>query len=95
MTELTSEYFNLNKICRLCMGNDLYLSPLFIDNKNNIISEKIVVLFPQLKLSADDALPNQVCSECVNHGNSSYNFMLKCKHSNTTLRRLLGNQHTL
>ncbi|PSN32033.1 hypothetical protein C0J52_22323 [Blattella germanica] len=78
---------DLNKICRLCMGKDINLLPLFVKDDN--LSEKIMNLSPRLKLHTDDGLPSQICSLCVNQVNTSYNFKLQCETSDITLRRLL------
>ncbi|KAJ9590954.1 hypothetical protein L9F63_015998 [Diploptera punctata] len=74
LTDLAAN-FNLNTICRLCMGKGLNLLPLFV--QDNILSEKIMAIIPVLKLSADDGLPGQVCLQCVNQVNTSYNFKLQ------------------
>ncbi|PSN32036.1 hypothetical protein C0J52_22324 [Blattella germanica] len=46
LTDLATT-FNLNKICRLCMGKDMNLLPLF--GHDDSLSEKIMNLSPRLK----------------------------------------------
>ena len=41
--------FNLNKVCRLCMGQDLNFLPLFV--QDNALSEKVMALIPEIKVS--------------------------------------------
>ena len=43
-----SDDFNLSKICRLCMGKDLNVMPLFVDSS---LSDKIITIIPLLKVS--------------------------------------------
>ncbi|PSN42965.1 hypothetical protein C0J52_09705 [Blattella germanica] len=90
LTEIVAT-FNFNQICRLCMGQDLNLLPLFV--KQSSLSEKVLALFPVLKLSSSDGLPGQICSQCVNQVNTSYSFKLQCETSDLTLRRLLDFRH--
>jgi hypothetical protein len=42
---------------------------------------------------AGDSLPEQVCHQCIEQVNSSYNFKLQCESSDIALRRYLRNLH--
>ncbi|PSN43482.1 Transcription factor Ouib [Blattella germanica] len=79
---------NFNKICRLCMKEPKEkLLPLF--DKGNIFLEKINCLVPVLKLHLNDGLPEQVCSQCIQQVNESYNFKLQCETTDLTLKQLI------
>jgi hypothetical protein len=40
-----------------------------------------------------DSLPAQVCHQCIQQVNSSYNFKLQCESSDIALRQYLRNLH--
>jgi hypothetical protein len=42
---------------------------------------------------AGDSLPEQVCHQCIEQVNSSYNFKLQCESSDIALRQYLRNLH--
>lgn len=54
----------------------------------SIIQNEIASV-PMFQLCVDDGLPAQVCSQCVQQINTSYNFKLQCETSDVTLRKLL------
>ena len=39
-------------------------------------------------MRADDGLPGQVCSQCIQQVNSSYNFKQRCEDTDTILRKM-------
>ena len=47
--------------------------------------------FSSLQMFAGDSLPAQVCHQCIQQVNSSYNFKLQCESSDIALRQYLRN----
>ncbi|KAJ9576887.1 hypothetical protein L9F63_006505 [Diploptera punctata] len=78
---------NFDKVCRLCMSQENMLFPLFKNEEN--LHQKVMDIIPDLLLRADDGLPRQVCSQCLQQVNSSYDFKQHCENTDTILRKLL------
>ncbi|KAJ9576898.1 hypothetical protein L9F63_028415 [Diploptera punctata] len=81
---------NFSEICRLCMGKEPDMIPLFIDEDN--LLERIINFIPMLKLYAEDGLPAQVCPQCVQRVHECYNFKLQCETVDATLRQLINSR---
>ncbi|PNF15585.1 hypothetical protein B7P43_G16485 [Cryptotermes secundus] len=80
---------DFNKICRLCMAQPSgTLLPIFSQEDN--LPGKVMTLMPLIKLCINDGLPSQVCSQCVQQVNTSYNFKLQCETADATLKQLVG-----
>ncbi|XP_023701959.1 zinc finger protein OZF [Cryptotermes secundus] len=83
---------NFGHICRLCMERDDTFVPLF--EKGGCLLYRIKTLAPKLKLSSGDGLPSQVCQQCAQQVNASYDFKLRCESSDATLRQYLSKMQT-
>lgn len=82
---------NFSTICRLCLGQKDGLLPLFGDDDS--LPARIMTFAPVIKMFAGDSLPSQVCHQCIQQVNSSYNFKLQCENSDIALRQYLRELH--
>ncbi|XP_021920289.1 zinc finger protein 37 homolog isoform X2 [Zootermopsis nevadensis] len=82
---------NFSSICRLCLGQKDGLLPLF--GEDDSLPARIMTFAPVIKMLAGDSLPEQVCHQCIQQVNSSYNFKLQCESSDIALRQYLRNLH--
>ncbi|XP_030759283.1 zinc finger protein 761-like isoform X2 [Sitophilus oryzae] len=74
------------RVCRTCLAhNDLYL----IDNVNRegLDLKEIIENWTPLKLKKNEKLPRKMCQRCINDMYQTYQFLLKCKKSEETLKR--------
>ncbi|KAJ9599466.1 hypothetical protein L9F63_010053 [Diploptera punctata] len=78
---------NFSCICRLCLGQKDGLLPLFGEDEN--LPARIMTFAPVIKMFAGDNLPSQVCQQCIQQVNSSYNFKLQCESSDIALHQYL------
>lgn len=82
----------MNKICRICLEEGA-LSSVFTKNFNMFLSDMIEYCC-NLKISKDDGLPEQVCSNCVYKLGVTYHFKKTCESADIKLRQYLGIQVT-
>lgn len=78
---------NFSSICRLCLGQKDGLLPLF--GEDDSLPARIMTFAPVIKMFVGDSLPAQVCHQCIQQVNSSYNFKLQCESSDIALRQYL------
>ncbi|XP_030760392.1 zinc finger protein 813-like [Sitophilus oryzae] len=74
------------RVCRTCLAHkDLYL----IDNVNRegLDLKEIIENWTPLKLKKNEKLPRKMCQRCINNMYQTYQFLLKCKKSEETLKR--------
>ncbi|PSN40512.1 hypothetical protein C0J52_11687 [Blattella germanica] len=78
---------NFNCICRLCLLQKDEMLPLFGEDES--LPARIMTFAPVIKMFLGDSLPSQVCQQCIQLVNSSYNFKLQCESSDIALHRYL------
>ncbi|XP_021920658.1 zinc finger protein 771-like isoform X2 [Zootermopsis nevadensis] len=83
---------NFSHICRLCMVQNDKFVPLF--EKGGYLLFRIKTVAPKLKLSSGDGLPSQVCQQCAQQVNTSYDFKLRCENTDAILRQYLTKMQT-
>lgn len=69
------------------MERDDTLVPLF--EKGGYLLFRIKTLAPKLKFSSGDGLPSQVCQQCAQQVNTSYDFKQRCESTDSILRQYL------
>ncbi|XP_072938967.1 uncharacterized protein [Epargyreus clarus] len=83
----------MNKICRMCLEEGV-LSSIFTRNFNLSLSDMIEYC-TNIKISKNDGLPEQMCSNCVYKLGVAYHFKQTCESADIRLRQYLGLQPAL
>ncbi|XP_013187113.1 zinc finger protein OZF isoform X1 [Amyelois transitella] len=78
----------MNKICRICLEEGV-LSSIFTKNFNLTLCE-MIEYSSNIKISKNDGLPEQMCSNCVYKLGIAYHFKQTCERADVRLRQYLG-----
>lgn len=78
----------MNKICRICLEEGV-LSSVFTKNYNIFLCDMIEYCC-NIKISKDDGLPEQICSNCIYKLGIAYHFKQTCESADIRLRQYLG-----
>ncbi|KAJ8721624.1 hypothetical protein PYW07_002399 [Mythimna separata] len=78
----------MNKICRICLEEGV-LSSVFTKNYNISLCD-MVEYCCNIKISKDDGLPEQMCSNCIYKLGIAYHFKQTCESADIRLRQYLG-----
>ncbi|XP_032514865.2 zinc finger protein 714 [Danaus plexippus] len=78
----------MNKICRICLEEGV-LSSIFVENYSISICEMIEYC-SNIKISRNDGLPEQMCSNCMYKLGIAYHFKQTCERADVRLRQYLG-----
>ncbi|VEN62359.1 unnamed protein product [Callosobruchus maculatus] len=84
-SEGDEEIIDLNDICRLCMGKEDELVPIFNNGESAPLPLRIMACVA-LEVFEGDGLPDKICSPCIFQLEKSYNFRKKCEQSDMKLR---------
>ncbi|CAG9785554.1 unnamed protein product [Diatraea saccharalis] len=78
----------MNKICRICLEEGV-MSSIFMKNFNLSLSDMIEYC-SVIKISKNDGLPEQMCSNCIYKLGIAYHFKQTCESADLRLRQYLG-----
>ncbi|CAH2001553.1 unnamed protein product [Acanthoscelides obtectus] len=84
-SEGDEEIIDLNDICRLCMGKEDELIPIFSSEDSIPLTLRIMACVA-LEVFEGDGLPDKICNPCKFQLEKSYNFRKKCEQSDMKLR---------
>lgn len=79
---------DINDLCRLCMGKEADLVPIF-NNDDSIPLTLRIMACVALEVFEGDGLPNKICQPCKYELGKFYNFRKKCESSDTKLKQLI------
>ncbi|XP_077290375.1 uncharacterized protein LOC143914156 [Arctopsyche grandis] len=78
---------DFDKVCRICLKNDVELHSIFHHNDNEDLSFKMNFCSDTI-ISIDDGLPNKICRECVQLLNNAYTYKTMSVESDKKLRTI-------
>ncbi|XP_061725738.1 zinc finger protein 480-like isoform X3 [Cydia pomonella] len=76
---------DFSRVCRTCLSTT-DLRPIFDSNADHRRHATAVFITTGIKVELNDGLPQQMCTTCFNHINSSLKFRRQCKDSEKLLQ---------
>lgn len=84
------EHSLLNVLCRICGKEDKYCVQVFSDEGIQHQLQKKIRLCLPIVISEDDEMPKQVCLNCLNKLESTYELYTMCKLAQDDIRKKLN-----